>query len=437
MLKRLRQSGRHLLSVDVWKSRLVFWAGAGMVGLVAAFFAEVAVYANELFRHVLSVSPYLALLITPGGLVLVAWLTVRYFPGSQGSGIPQAISALGMREQLLRERLLSMRIVAGKILLTVIGLLSGASIGREGPTVHVGVGIMFYLGRLAKFPHHYMDRGLILAGGAAGIAAAFNTPIAGIVFAIEELSRSFEERTSGTLLTAVLLAGITSIAVLGNYSYFGTTSSVLAFNAAWLAVLVCGVTGGLLGGVFSFLIVWGNRRLSPLYRRHPLLLAGVCGLVIAGVGLLSGGLTYGSGYHAARALVLGTGTVDANFPYLKILANLASYLSGIPGGLFAPSLAAGAGLGAHVAQWFPSAPASAIVILGMVGYFAGVVQTPITAFVIVMEMTDNHALLLPLMATSFLGYLTSRLVQPVPIYQALADSFRAPTTEPHRDTSAA
>ncbi|HQU16600.1 MAG: chloride channel protein [Chromatiales bacterium 21-64-14] len=437
MLKRLLGSGRFTVSIDAWKARVVFWAGAGMVGLVAAFFAEIAVYANELFRTLLGISPYLPFLVAPGGLVLTAWLTKRYFPGSQGSGIPQAIAALDMREQFMRERLLSMRIVLGKILLTVVGLLSGASIGREGPTVHVGVGIMFYLGRLAKFPHHYMDRGLILAGGAAGIAAAFNTPIAGIVFAIEELSRSFEERTSGTLLTAVLLAGITSIAVLGNYTYFGSTNSELGFSSAWLAVLICGVAGGLLGGLFSFLIIWGTRRLRTVYLHHPLLLAGICGLIIALVGLLSGDRTFGSGYYAARELVLGTGTVSAWFPYLKMVANLASYLSGIPGGLFAPALAAGAGLGAHIAEWFPHAPASAIVILGMVGYFSGVVQTPITAFVIVMEMTNNHGLLLPLMATSFIGYLTSRLVQPTPIYQALSENFRpAAAAEPQKPTDA-
>jgi H+/Cl- antiporter ClcA len=108
---------------------------------------------------------------------------------------------------------------------------------------------------------------------------------------------------------------------------------------------------------------------------------------------------------------------------MKMLATTFSYLSGIPGGIFAPSLATGAGVGVELAHWMPAVPAAAIIILGMVGYFTGVVQTPITAFVIVMEMTDNHALLLPLMATAFLAFVTSRLVCPDPIYRALARNF--------------
>ena len=419
-----RRLPKRLLSRERWKARLVFWVGAALVGLAGAFFAKAAVYTDDMFHHLVRYSPYLPLAVCPLGLVLVAWLTARFFPGTQGSGIPQSIAALDMPEHAQRARVLSPRIVAGKILLTCLGLLSGASIGREGPTVHVGTSIMYSLGRYARFPSHYLERALILAGGAAGIAAAFNTPIAGIMFAIEEMSRSFEDRTSGTLITAVLVAGVTAIAVLGNYTYFGSTNSTLDISNTWLAVLACGVAGGLLGGVFSVLIIWSSRRLRPLYRAHPLAVAAVCGLIIALVGLLSGGTTYGSGYHEARQLVLGTGTVSAAFPYLKMLGNLASYLSGIPGGLFAPALSAGAGLGAHIAHWFPGAPVSAIVILGMVGYFTGVVQTPITAFVIVMEMTNNHGLLLPLMATAFIAYLTSRLIHPTPIYQALAEGFR-------------
>ena len=222
MFKYLHRSGKALLSPDAWKIRVLFWSGAIIVGLVASGFAIVTEYVNEGFNHLLEISPYLPFLLCPLGLVLVATLTVRYFPGSQGSGIPQSIAALDMVEHRSRSAVLSFRIAFGKILLTLLGLLSGASIGREGPTVHIGAAIMFSLGRFARFPHHYMDKGLILAGGAAGIAAAFNTPLAGILFAVEEMGRSFEERTSGVLLTGVFIAGITAIVIQGNYTYFGT-----------------------------------------------------------------------------------------------------------------------------------------------------------------------------------------------------------------------
>lgn len=429
MLRHLRHSGKDLLSADAWKTRIVFWCGAVIVGLLATGFAFAAEWANDLFSENAHRNPWLPFIVCPAGLMLVVGLTRRYFPGSQGSGIPQAIAAVSMTDHGMRAALLSFRIAVGKILLCLLGLMSGATIGREGPTVHIGASVMFALGRFANFPYHYMDRGLILAGGAAGIAAAFNTPLAGILFAIEEMGRSFEERTSGTLLTAVFLAGITAVAIQGNYTYFGTSNAQLAASQILVPILVCGVVGGLLGGLFAQGLVWSSRRIRNFAGRTPMQLALLCGLGIAILGALSGGLSYGTGYHEARLIITGEGELPQSYPLLKMAATWVSYLSGIPGGLFAPSLATGAGVGQGLAQLLPGLPVTAIVILGMVGYFTGVVQTPITAFVIVMEMTDNNELLLPLMATALLAYLTSRLVCPDPIYRALAEQFLPPRTQ--------
>lgn len=429
MLNHLRNSGKDLLSPDAWKIRLIFWAGAVVVGLIASGFAISTLYAEEGFHTLLEYGDWVPFILCPVGLVIVSWLTRKFFPGSQGSGIPQSIAALQLSEHTSRTVLLSFRIAFGKILLTLFGLFSGASIGREGPTVHIGAAIMFSLGRFAKFPHHYMDRGLILAGGAAGIAAAFNTPLAGILFAVEEMGRSFEERTSGVLLTGVFIAGITAVAIQGNYSYFGTTSAGLQASQMLVPVLVCGIVGGLLGGIFSTILIQGSKYLAPVMQRRPVIVAALCGLGIAGAGFLSGNTAYGTGYEEASSILTGTSTLPENYPLMKMLATIFSYLSGIPGGIFAPSLATGAGVGAEIAGWMPSMPVSAIIILGMVGYFTGVVQTPITAFVIVMEMTDNQELLLPLMATALIAYATSRFVCPQPIYRELAKSFLPPPVE--------
>jgi len=267
----------------------------------------------------------------------------------------------------------------------------------------------------------------VLAGGAAGIAAAFNTPLAGIVFAIEELAHSFQARTSGTVLTAVILGGIVTLALAGNYTYFGVTSAQLPFGAGWAAVVMCAVCGGLLGGMFASTLVYAASGLRGAAGRwlvrHPLLFAGGCGLVIALLGLLSGGATYGTGYAQARSLVEGHSTVPAGFFLMKLAATTVSYLSGIPGGIFAPSLSIGAGLGQSLSYLVPGAPSAAMVLLGMVGYFSGTVQAPITATVIVMEMTDNQQMTIPLMATSFLAFGVSRLVCRRALYGALARRF--------------
>ncbi|MGD2082820.1 MAG: chloride channel protein [Chromatiales bacterium] len=422
MRQHLRRSRRKIFSLRAWKVRVVFWIGALIVGAVCALFAVLTEHADRFYRSVAAANPWAPLIITPLGLAALVWATRRLFPGTQGSGIPQAIAAIEMRS---KSAVLSVRIALGKIVLTVLGIAAGASIGREGPSVHVGAAVMHSLGGIARFPAHYMERGLILAGGAAGISAAFNTPLAGIVFAIEEMSRSFEQRSSGIVTTAVVFAGLTAVVVLGNYDYFGKSDAAISDPSALLAVPLCGVVGGLLGGLFASALIESARLAGPMIRRHPYLMAVGCGLVVAGLGLWTGGQTNGTGYHAAEGIVTGTAEFDPLFPLLKIGATLASYLSGIPGGIFAPSLAAGAGIGANLGEWAPIAPVSVMVLLGMVAYFSGVVQAPITAFVIVMEMTDNQDMLLALIATSFIAHGSSHLVCPRPLYHTLAEGFIA------------
>ena len=422
-------SDGHLLEAPLildWKRRLVFWSGAISVGLAAIFLAVAAEWANGLFHKMLAISPYLPLLITPLGLALIVFVTRKFFPGSQGSGIPQTIASLDPNS-IVRGHVLSLRIAVGKVMLTVFGLMFGASVGREGPTVQIGASIMHSLGNLARFPKHDVEKGLILAGAAAGVAAAFNTPLAGIVFAIEEMSRSFEEHNSSTILMTVIIAGITSLALLGNYSYFGHTSETLAFGKQWDVVIACGIAGGLLGGAFSRFLIEVNKglagKMGTWMRAKPVAFAAACGLILALIGLASNNTSYGSGYSEAKTLLDGHAVLPEAYGLLKMMATIVSYVSGIPGGIMAPTLSAGAGFGANLAHLFTGVPAGAAIILGMVAYFAGVTQAPITAFVIVMEMTDNHEMLLPLMAAAFIANLCSKLVCPVPLFHTMALNF--------------
>jgi H+/Cl- antiporter ClcA len=411
-----------------WKRRLTFWIGAICVGLVAILFAIACEKANNLFHKLISISPYLPLLVTPLGLVLIVVVTRKFFSGSQGSGIPQAIASLEESDNhALREQVLSLRVISGKIILTVLGLAFGASVGREGPTVQIGASIMHRMGSFANFSRHEVERGLILAGSAAGVAAAFNTPLAGIVFAIEELGRSFEKHNSSAILMTVIFAGVTSLALLGNYSYFGHTAASLPFGSEWGVVIICGITGGFLGGAFSRLLIKVNRglpgRAGKWMRARPVEFAALCGVLLALVGLASGNTTYGSGYNEAKSLLNGGTALPESYGILKMLTTAVSYISGIPGGIMAPTLSAGAGFGANIAHLFTSMPSGAVIILGMVGYFAGVTQAPITAFVIVMEMVDSHEMILPLMATSLIAHACSRLVCPTALYHTLAQNF--------------
>ncbi len=423
--RNIRQTVKQVRSITAWRTRLLFWSGAVLVGLSATLLALASSKADAYFHSWTERWYWIPFILTPTGLLAITWATRNLFPGGEGSGIPQAIAAMELKEQTDRSAVLSIRIAIGKGLAIVLGLLCGASIGREGPTVHIAASIMYSLHRLGNFPVHHVRKGLILAGGAAGLAAAFNTPLAGVMFAIEEMSRSFEEKISGSLMIAVILAGMTSLMIQGNYTYFGSYSVQMNPFHTLTAILACGVIGGAAGGLFSTLLVNGGRFLKPFRTRHPYLIALGCGLAVAIIGVLSHNTTWGTGYEAARGVLQGTEEASPWYAPLKFLATIFSYLSGIPGGIFAPSLSVGAGLGFNMSGFFPHAPAIAIGLLGMVGYFSGVVQTPITAVIIVMEMTDDHQLLLPLMATSLLATGISKLVCQEPIYQAMATDFLA------------
>ncbi|AVT82858.1 chloride channel protein [Rhodopseudomonas palustris] len=403
------------------RRRAIFLLGGVVVGAAAAVLAQLADWAQLLFSELLGHSRYLPFLVTPLGFLLSVYLTNRFFQNAQGSGIPQAIAARRLTDQTARAKLVSLRIAIGKFLLTLFGLLVGASVGREGPTVQIGASIMFALGRFSP----RRQPGLILAGASAGVAAAFNTPLAGIIFGIEEMSRSFETRSSTLIIAAVVAAGLTSIALLGNYTYFGTSPMGLRGGIDWLAIPACGIVGGAAGGLFIRCAVAAGA--STAFNRRPLIVALLCGLAVAVCGFVSGDTIYGTGYSQVKAALESGTALPEDFGVLKLLATTLSSVSGLPGGIFSPSLAVGAGLGSNVATLFPETPIAAIMLLGMVAYFSGVVQAPITAFVIVIEMTDNHAMVIPLMAAALIAYATSRLIAEEGIYHALAKRFVQPS----------
>lgn len=427
----LRRS-KAMVSPRQLRAQAAFWLAAVAIGVVSAGFALMADFAQESFERLTGGGwrRFLPLIVTPVGFMLCAWAAFRFVPGSQGSGIPQAMAARALRDLPGRGNYLSIRIVVGKIVLTVAGLFCGASIGREGPTVQIGASIMMAAGKVADLA---TMRGLILAGSAAGIAAAFNTPIAGIVFAIEEMGRSFQARTNGVVLLTVILGGLSSLMILGNYTYFGVSLASAGIHDAWLVVL-CGLIGGLAGATFTKIVLAVTRRLrrwrDPVPARKVLIVAGVAGLIVAVSGVLAGGSTWGTGYTQARLAIEGTAP-DAGFFAGKFVATLASTLSGIPGGLFAPSLSVGAGLGAGIAQIFGGSVALAAV-LGMAGYFAGVTQSPLTTIVIIVEMTGNHMIIGPVMVAAMIGFALARLISSEALYATQARFFVADALRLHR-----
>ncbi|KVN05614.1 chloride channel protein [Burkholderia sp. MSMB1552] len=423
----------------IWRQYGVFWLGAIVVGLTAVTYARLIDWGYEAFRSLEGGRPWLPFVLTPALAALSVWLTRRFFRGAEGSGIPQVIATLHAQPSAFGSRLLTLRILFGKILISLLGIVGGFTIGREGPTVQIGASLMFNLRRFYPRSNALIERQLVLAGAAAGLSAAFNTPLAGVVFAIEELSRSFSARASGVLITAIIIAGVIALGLNGNYTYFGTIEIGQHFPkmlaaAVLLTALVTGVAGGLFGWLLLNTGRWLPARLLTLYRERPIVFAAACGLAIAAVGVASGGTTFGSGYAEARGLLDGREQLSVLYPFLKMISMVASYLPGIPGGIFAPSLSIGAGFGNLLHFVFSGMHLPMLIALAMVGYLAAVTQSPITSFVIVMEMINGHALVISLMATALIASRVSRLFVP-PLYETLAERYLKPP-QPKRATAA-
>lgn len=415
---------------DFWHRWHAWILGPAIIGLVGVGVAQGSEYASHLNRQLVEAFPYAPLIIMPLGFAFLVFLTQRFFSGTQGSGIPQAIAVIENPDDSKTHNLLSLRIMFGKIFMLFGGFLVGASIGREGPTVQIGASIMHaFYGRGAMLTAAHR-RALVIAGGAAGIAAAFNTPLAGIMFAIEELtSNKFKFSTNNTTIITVIVAGLISLAIVGNYTYFNATDAVIHWATDVGGILVCGVVGGVFGGLFSRIVLSISYKSMPLLgdfvKAHPYYFAAACGLCIALLSLLTGGMVLGSGYEpTSLTLAADAGMMTWYYGLAKFAATILSTIAGIPGGIFAPTLAVGAGLGDAVSTFFPwLAPHGALIVMMMAAYLAGVTRAPATSFIITMEMTSGTQMLLPMMIACLIATGVSRLISPVPIYHALAARF--------------
>ena len=409
----------------VWLDRAIVLGYAIAAGLFVVGFTFATDWVFGQFHRFYRAWPWAVLLTMPLITAGIVWATLRFFPGAGGSGIPQIKAAL--HPALPEERrfaFASLRLTVAKIGLGVAGFAAGLSIGREGPSVQVAAGVMQHARRWLS-PNSTIDaRALLVAGGAAGIAAAFNAPLAGVVFAIEELSGRLEARSSGLIITAIVLAGLVAVSAFGNTSYFGVIRVPRlgwdALGPGLLVTLLSGAAGGLFARLLIASLTGGaSGRLQCWRARFPVRFAAAGGLAIAVIGLVTGGVTFGAGSEAVKEMLRGHDQLTPLYTVLKFIATWLTAWCGVPGGIFAPSLSIGAGIGDAVAQLANSDLGPALIAMGMAGFLAAVTQAPLTAFIIVMEMVDGHSMVLSLMAAAMLASLVSRMISR-PLYETLA-----------------
>lgn len=426
-----------------WLDRVIVLVYAVLAGLAVVLLTLLADAATDAYAAMRSLAWWTPLVWTPALTAFIVWAIRRWAPGAGGSGVPQVLVALDPATPIgERARFVSLKVTLAKVLAVSGSLLAGLSVGRQGPSVQVAAGVMLHARRWLSPGSGISDRELLVAGGAAGIAAAFNTPLGGIVFAIEELSRKLTERSSGLMLAAIVIAGLVALSAFGNLSTFGR---VRTDGVSWwsllgpglLVAIACGLIGGLLSRLMLASFTGTPDRFCAYRRKRPVAFAALCGLAVAVIAIVSDGSAVGVGHAHTRELLDQTADPTAGhqplvFTFLKFIASWLSAWAGVPGGIFGPSLSLGAGVAADVAWLLDSPHGAALIAVGMCALLAAVTQAPITAMIIVMEMTDGHNMVLSLIAAALLASLVSRMISR-PLYSTMAQlmmrSLREPTVE--------
>ena len=372
-----------------------------------------------------------------GGLIAGAGLYF-YAPEARGSGIPQVKTAF-----YIDGGRIPFRALWGKMLLSSFNIGTGASLGREGPTVQICAALASLLGRLFALPRKRLES-LVPVGAAAGLAAAFNTPIAAVTFTLEEILGDSAERPLGTIVIAAVIAAVIEHSILGERPLFKAPPYRLNNARELIFYSVLGILAALAAVAFNE----GLLRLRKFFITQRVVpqwaTPGVGGLVLGGIGLFALVVTgsssiFGVGY-SQLSVELQTGLevkVLMVLAVCKLSGTVVSYGSGSSGGIFGPSLYIGGMLGgmvgllAHAIPGNPALQPGAFALVGMGAVFAGIVRAPITSIVMIFEMTNNYSIILPLMIANIISYALASKISPTPIYDALLqqDGVRLPHAE--------
>lgn len=401
--------------------------GAALVAVSALGFSYLVSYAATLNETWVKQYPWTLLIGLPFGFMLLTVLTRRLAPYTAGSGIPQVMASLYEQDPKKKGILVSFWPTLLKIPLTFFALVLGASVGREGPTVQVGAAMMWGWGKLCD--RFYLTRfrfkknELLAIGAAGGLAAAFNAPLAGIIFAIEELSRTATLKWDRHIIVGILAAGFILVAIEGDNPNFPIFTGGASLRAMFWGILIIGIVCGILGGLFSKLLIKGlpfflPGKIKSWVQHHPIWISGIMGLLVAMVGLYFEGATLGIGYQHGADGLRGVAGYEPGLMLGKFSVSLFSYWAGIPGGIFTPSLSIGAllGTGLHHLHWVLGMNQEVVVLFCMASFLAAVTQSPLTSSVIVMEMTLSSPMLFWLLIYSLVATFVAKQFSPRSFY---------------------
>jgi Chloride channel protein EriC len=406
---------------------LPFWVASLVTGIAAVTYAQLFSYAEQASHYLMHKVGYWIFLITPF-CFLVSWYIVkRIAPLSRGSGIPQVMAAIELanpRQHDKVDRLLNLKIIIVKVISSLVMVTGGGIVGREGPTIQIAGSVFRLVNRiLPKWWPKISKQNMIMTGAASGLAAAFNTPLGGIVFAVEELTKRHISYFKTQLFTAVIIAGLTAQALLGPYLYLGYPHVSGSTYSIFLWITVVALLGGIAGSTMSKIILRLMRWIASFkFTWHRIVYIVFCGLLVATAAWFIGQNAVGSGKDLmTQTLFTDEKHIPWYYPLLRIEGIMFSFSTGGAGGVFAPSLSAGASIGSVFAGWLElnAADSNLLILAGMVAFLTGVTRTPFTSAILVLEMTDRHNVIFHLMLAGMLSSLVSLAIDRRSFYDHL------------------
>lgn len=408
-----------------------FWIGSVITGFFAVMYAKIFSWGEELMTFIVNWNDWMIFILAPVGFVLSWWLVKEFAPYSKGSGIPQVMAAIEManpKEHNKIKHLLSIKILILKIISSVVLVIGGGAIGREGPTIQIAGSIFRKVNEyLPAWYPKISKKNMIMTGAAAGLAAAFNTPLGGIVFAVEELTKTHINYFKTALFTAVIIAGLTAQTLAGSYLYLGYPKTNDISLSVILPVILVACISGIFASQLSVIMLkinaWKKRLKTD---RANIIFLVVTALIIACIAYFINREVLGSGKEIMeRVLFTNNKHEDWYVPFLRMIGPALAFTSGGAGGIFAPALSAGASLGSVISGIIHLSPheTNVVILAGMVAFLTGITRAPFTAAIIVLEMTDRHSLIFYLMLAGMMSSIASILVSRHSLYEELKISF--------------
>ncbi|SDI90176.1 chloride channel protein [Chryseobacterium jejuense] len=409
-----------------------FWIGSVITGFFAVLYAQVFAWGEHLMNFIFDWHAWMIFIIAPIGFVLSWWLVKEFAPNAKGSGIPQVMAAVELanpKEHKKIRSLLSLKIIIFKIVSSVILVIGGGAVGREGPTIQIAGSVFRKVNEyLPDWWPKISKKNMIMTGAAAGLAAAFNTPLGGIVFAVEELSKTHINYFKTALFTAVIIAGLTAQTLAGSYLYLGYPKTNDVSLMVMFPIVLVAATAGIMASQLSVMMLkingWKKKTLKT--DRANVVFLVVCALIIASIAYFINREILGSGKEIMeRVLFTKDKHEDWYVPILRMLGPALSFTSGGAGGIFAPALSAGASIGSVISGVIHLTPneTNVVVLGGMVAFLTGITRAPFTSAIIVLEMTDRHSLIFHLMLAGMVSSIASILVSRHSLYDVLKVNF--------------